>query len=661
MKITNLRTCLLVSLLIIGLQTQAKVVLPSVFSDNMVFQQKTKAAIWGKADAGKTVSIATSWNSKTYQVTATADGGWKVFAATPEYGGPFTVTISDGEEVTLKNVMIGEVWLCSGQSNMEFPVAGWSQVVNYKQEVTDAMYPNIRLLTVDHVESTVPLAEAKIKGGGWQPCTPETVTGFSAVAYFFAKEVYKKTGMPVGLIHSSWGGTIVEAWESEGTVKQFADLSPALDKVKTLDKEQSQALYSKEINAWQKAVKDKDPGYKNGVAVWAATNVDTGGWQPMIVPSFWEKNELEEFDGVVWLRRKINIPAEWVGKDLQLNLGGVDDNDITFFNGEKVGESNGFNVMRNYTIPAGKVKAGENILTVRIVDGGGEGGIYGDKNKMFLATTSGERIALDGGWQYKVAVDFKDTPMPALNAGPNRPTVLFNGMINPLVQFTIRGVLWYQGESNVSRAHQYRQLFPGLINDWRQKFNNKNMPFYFVQLANYLKLSQQPKPSAWAELRDVQLKTLSLPNTGMAVTIDIGDGNDIHPKNKQDVGKRLALIALAKNYGEDVPYSGPSYNSYKVEGASISLAFKNVSGGLKAKDGGKLTGFTIAGADQKFYSAEAVISGDKIMVSSASVPKPVAVRYAWANNPVFNLYNNADLPASPFRTDDWQDYTFYRK
>jgi sialate O-acetylesterase len=661
LKIMKILSALfLTALVATGFCAHAKVILSSAFSDNMVLQQKTKAAIWGKADPGKAVTVSTTWSSKKYSAIAGADGKWKIMLSTPSYGGPYDITVSDGDVVTLKNVLIGEVWICSGQSNMEFPVSGWSQVVNVQQELADANYPNIRLLQVEHITSTVPLEDAKITGGGWQPCTPQSVAQFSAVAYFFARDIYKKTGIPIGLIHSSWGGTIVEAWTSENTVKQLPDLAKAYERMKTLNKEQSLALYNTEAAAWQTNVVAKDGGYQNGVPVWAAPAIDTEGWKPVQLPGAWETSVLPDFDGIVWFRKKIRIPESWAGKDIKLSLGAIDDNDVTFFNGEKIGETNFYAAPRNYTIPADKVKAGEFVITVRAFDTGGDGGFTGKKGVMFMQSGTGETIPLDGPWQYKMAVDFKGFPTPVLNDGPNRPSVLFNAMLKPFTQYAVKGAIWYQGEANTNRAQQYAELFPALINDWRRDWNNPKMAFYFVQLANFMPVSPQPIPSAWAELRDVQLATLAMPNTGMAVAIDIGEGADIHPRNKQEVGRRLALIALAKNYGQGGVYSGPVYSSSKIDGSAISIKLKNAEG-LSAKGGGAVTGFAIAGEDQKFYWADAVISDDKVTVSSPNVKNPVAVRYAWANNPVCNLVNGAGLPASPFRTDSWQYSTFGKK
>ncbi|TFF40733.1 sialate O-acetylesterase [Mucilaginibacter psychrotolerans] len=654
-----LRALFLTALVATSLRADAKVILSSAFSDNMVLQQKTKAAIWGKAQPGKTVSVTTTWSTKKYSAVAGADGKWKVMLATPSYGGPYDITVSDGDAITLKNVLIGEVWVASGQSNMEFPVSGWSQVVNYQQELADANYPNIRLLQVEHVTSTEPLEDAKITGGGWLACTPQSVAQFSAVAYFFARDIYKKTGIPIGVIYSSWGGTIVEAWTSEGTVKQLPDLAKAYDKMKTLSKEQSLALYNTEAATWQVAIAAKDGGYQNGVAVWAAPTLDATNWKTIQAPGSWESTTLPDFDGIVWLRRKIAIPESWVGKPVQLSLGAIDDNDVTFINGEKIGETNFYAAPRNYVIPADKVKAGEMVIAIRVLDSGGDGGFMAKKGVMAIQGADGQRISLEGPWQYKAAVDFKDLPAPVLNDGPNRPSVLYNAMINPFIQYAVKGAIWYQGESNANRAQQYKELFPALINDWRRDWNNPKMAFYFVQLANFMPVSPQPVASAWAELRDAQAATLALPYTGMAVAIDVGEALDIHPKNKQEVGRRLSLIALAKNYGQAEAYEGPVYKSFKINGDDIDIQFKNADG-MKAKDGA-LTGFAIAGADQKFYWADAVVNGDKVTVSSPNVKNPVAVRYAWANNPVCNLYNAAGLPASPFRTDSWQYSTFGKK
>jgi sialate O-acetylesterase len=661
MSISKLKSILIIALFLFSsLLVQSKILLPSVFSDNMVLQQKTNAAIWGKATAGKAVKITVSWNKINYGAIADASGNWKIKVATLGYGGPFSITISDGELLVLNNVLIGDVWICSGQSNMEMPLAGWGKILNSEKEIAEAKFPNIRLLQAEHVTSSFPLNDAKVTNGGWQECSPKYVAEFSSTAYFFAREVYEKTKIPIGLIHTSWGGTIAEAWTSAESLKKMTDFSAAVDKIQKLAKNPSTVSYEEKLQNWVKMTTEKDSGYQAGETKWALA--ETTNWKSMTLPTLWEDAALKNFDGIVWFTKKINIPENWKANDAKLNLGTIDDNDITFVNGVKVGETVGYNVGRTYAIPANLLKIGENTITVRVFDSGGGGGIYGEAKDLSLTNNTAEKISLAGDWKYKVGVDFKNIEAkPYEENGPNRPTVLYNAMIHPYLQFSIKGAIWYQGESNADRAYQYRELFPTMIKDWRQKWGQGDFPFYFVQLANFMQIDPAPIESAWAELREAQQKTLALPNTGMATIIDIGDTKDIHPKNKQEVGRRLALIALAKTYGQKINYSGPVYQSNKVEGKQIRLTFSNTENGLKAADGAALTGFAIAGADKKFYWAKASIQGNQIIVSSDQVANPVAVRYAWGNNPVCNLVGNDGLPASPFRTDTWQGLTFAKK
>ncbi|MGM9478394.1 sialate O-acetylesterase [Pedobacter sp. GSP4] len=661
MSLPKLKTSIFIALLIFSSQLlQAKVILPSVFSDNMVLQQKTNAAIWGKTDPGKAVKITVSWNKINYGAIADASGNWKIKVATPSFGGPYTVTISDGETLVLNNVLIGDVWVCSGQSNMEMPLAGWGKILNYEKEIAEAKFPSIRLLQAEHITSNVPLNNAKVTNGGWQECNPKYIAEFSSTAYFFAREIYEKTKIPIGLIHTSWGGTIAEAWTSAESLAKMTDFAAAVEKIKASAKNPSTTSYEEKVQNWVKITTDKDSGNFNGQPKWALT--DASGWKTMGLPILWEDAALKNFDGVVWFTKKITIPENWKKNGVKLSLGTIDDNDITYVNGVKVGETVGYNVERTYVLPADILKAGENTITVRVFDSGGGGGIYGETKNLNLINVSGEKISLAGDWNYKVGLDFKNIEArPYEENGPNRPTVLYNAMIHPFLQFSIKGAIWYQGESNADRAYQYRELFPSMIKDWRQKWGQGDFPFYFVQLANFMQVDNEPVPSAWAELREAQAKTLALPNTGMATIIDIGDAKDIHPKNKQEVGRRLALIALAKNYGEKINFSGPVYQSQKVEGKEIRLTFTNIQNGLKTVNGEELKGFAIAGADKKFYWAKATVQGNQIVVSSQQVANPVAVRYAWGNNPVSNLVSTDGLPASPFRTDTWQGITFGKK
>ncbi|PTT04095.1 9-O-acetylesterase [Pedobacter sp. HMWF019] len=631
------------------------VVLPSVFSYNIVLQQKTNAAIWGKAKAGAKITVIPSWNLERYTGIADANGNWKIKVLTPSYGGPYTLRISDGEPVVLKNILIGDVWVCSGQSNMEMPLAGWGKVQNYAQEIAQANYPSIRLLQVEHITANQVKDDATVTNGGWTACSPATVAEFSSTAYFFAREIYQKTKIPIGLLHTSWGGTIAEAWMSSSSLKRIPAFAAAVEEIERTPGEDKN--YADKLLNWQKIVLDKDLGYHDQKPIWSAEDADVSSWAELKVPGLWE-NELKDMDGAVWLSRKITLPENWAGKSLKVNIGPVDDDEISWFNGSEIGRTQGYNQPRIYTIPGNLVKAGENTITVRVFDSGGGGGMYGEEKDLQFTGPDGKKVGLSGSWKYRVGLNLKDAPpMPASQTGPNRPSVLYNAMIHPFLPFSIRGVIWYQGESNADRAHQYESLFPSLIKDWRSKWNEGDFPFYFVQLASFMKREEEPVPSKWAELRDAQLKTLSLPNTGMAVAIDIGDAKDIHPKNKQEVGRRLALIALARNYQKKISYSGPQMQSFKVEGDKVRISFVHADAGLKVQDGTVLKGFVIAGADQKFYRAKAVIEGNTVVVSSDLVKQPVAVRYAWENNPDCNLYSGAGLPASPFRTDTWKGIT----
>ncbi|SDC50596.1 sialate O-acetylesterase [Niabella drilacis] len=656
MRSCRLRTLALFALGIFFLnRLPAEVTLPAVISSNMVLQQKATPALWGTAGEGKTVTVQTSWNKRTYHVKADASGNWKIHVVTPSFGGPYTIRIAEENTITLEQVLIGDVWLCSGQSNMEMPLAGWGKILNYEQEIANANYPNIRLLQAIHVTSNQPVNDLEVRNSGWDICTPKTVADFSAVAYAFAREIYEKTKIPIGLIHSSWGGTIAEAWTSYETLQRLPDFAAAAQKIKETPGVDRKA-FEQLISEWNQKRQAADKGIVNGKAIWAAADLNTADWKTMPVPGHIEDNGLPGFDGAVWFKRSLSIPEHWKEGDLTLSLGPIDDEDITWFNGEQIGATSGWDQERVYTIPARLIKKGNNDLTVRVTDNSGSGGIYGTPAQLFIRNREGQKIELRGNWLYKVPYALKDLPpVPVNPSNPNRPTVLYNAMINPLISYTIKGAIWYQGESNAGRAYQYRELFPAMIRDWRSKFSSGNFPFYFVQLANFMKRADQPGPSAWAELREAQLMTTQLSNTGMATIIDIGDAGDIHPKNKQEVGRRLALIALNKDYKKKNEYSGPRYRTQKINGDRIILGFDHAEG-MKALEG-KLTGFAIAGADQRFYWADAEISGSTITVKAPEVKQPVAVRYGWADNPEVNLVNGAGLPASPFRTDQWDGVT----
>lgn len=655
---SQINRILLTGLLLIICKTiSAQIALPACFTDNMVLQQQTKVNLWGTGAPGKNFTISTSWNNKTYHAAADTSGNWQIKVSTPAYGGPYTITFNDGQVTILKNILIGEVWVCSGQSNMEMQLTGfYGDVLNLQHELADAAdHPEIRVLKIDNKLSFTPLTQVQTKGG-WAICGPQTVRNFSAVAYFFAKNLFTRKHIPIGIINSTWGGTIAEAWVSGGALKTMPEFAPFVRAAEGgLTHEKLDARFQTDIKSWIAAIDAKEPGgTQQGKLPWALPGFDDSAWQQMILPTYWEQAGVPDYDGTMWFRKKVNVPAAWAGKDLKLNIAGIDDFDVAYFNGTVIGHTEFLGAKRNYTVPGNLVRPGENTIAIRVFDNGGLGGINKGPLLLTLANDITAKIDLAGPWAYHKATALTWLPQPPKTSNsPNRPILIYNAMINPILRFTIKGVIWYQGESNADRPTQYRHLFPLLINDWRQKWHEGNFPFYFVQLANYNALDQIPGAN-WPALRDAQLSTLSVPNTGMAVAIDIGDPLRIHPQNKQEVGRRLALIARKKTYGENIPYSGPIYKTHVINGSTIELEFTNTNNGLVAKND-TLKGFTIAGADRKFYPASAVIVGNKVIVNSQNVPKPVAVRYAWANNPACNLYNGADLPASPFRTDQWDD------
>ena len=633
---------------------QAKVVLPSVFTDNMVLQQKTDITFYGDATKNKQLTVKTGWNGKEYHTEADGQGKWSLKIPTPAAGGPYEITFSDGKKLQLKNVMIGEVWFCSGQSNMEMPVAGWGKVMNYEQEIAEAAYPAIRLFQVKKNTSLAPLKEVESTLGGWQECSSATVPEFSALAYFYARALWKELNVPIGVIDCTWGGTPAEAWTNHETLRQVMGFREEMDKLERLgfDPNRMEQAYSEERAHWQSLFTEKDKGMENGKLCWTAPSLSEEDWQTISLPGYWEGKGLKDFDGIIWFRRSLEIPAEWAGKPLTLRLGMIDDEDITYFNGVEIARGAGYMTPRTYTIPAKLVKAGKAVLAVRVSDFGGEGGIHGKAEELYVEA-DGKRISLAGDWKYRIGLSLKGFPPAPVSPiqSSSYPTVLFNAMVKPWTAFPIKGVIWYQGEANVGRSEQYGDLFPALITDWRRQWRS-NFPFYFVQLANFMESKKIQPNSEWAALREAQTKALKLDQVGMAVTIDIGLADDIHPKNKQEVGRRLALVALAGSYGKNVSSSAPVFQNYIIKGNKMELDFGQKQDGFQIK-GTTLKGFTIAGPDRVFYPAEAMVHDGKIILSSTEVPAPLAARYGWADNPDCNLYGENGLPVAPFRTDCW--------
>ena len=633
---------------------QAKVVLPSVFTDNMVLQQKTDITFYGDATKNKQLTVKTGWNGKEYHTEADGQGKWSLKIPTPAAGGPYEITFSDGKKLQLKNVMIGEVWFCSGQSNMEMPVAGWGKVMNYEQEIAEAAYPAIRLFQVKKNTSLAPLKEVESTLGGWQECSSATVPEFSALAYFYARALWKELNVPIGVIDCTWGGTPAEAWTNHETLRQVMGFREEMDKLERLgfDPNRMEQAYSEERAHWQSLFTEKDKGMENGKLCWTAPSLSEEDWQTISLPGYWEGKGLKDFDGIIWFRRSLEIPAEWAGKPLTLRLGMIDDEDITYFNGVEIARGAGYMTPRTYTIPAKLVKAGKAVLAVRVSDFGGEGGIHGKAEDLYVEA-DGKRISLAGDWKYRIGLSLTGFPPAPISPvqSSSYPTVLFNAMVKPWTAFPIKGVIWYQGEANVGRSEQYGDLFPALITDWRRQWRS-DFPFYFVQLANFMESKKIQPDSEWAALREAQTKALKLDQVGMAVTIDIGLADDIHPKNKQEVGRRLALVALAGSYGKNVSSSAPVFQNYIIKGNKMELDFGQKQDGFQIK-GTTLKGFTIAGPDRVFYPAEAMVHDGKIILSSTEVPAPLAARYGWADNPDCNLYGENGLPVAPFRTDCW--------
>ncbi len=631
--------------------------LPALISDNMVLQQLRNICIWGESYPDAEVSVTPSWENKSTTVKAGTNGRWKLHLRTPAATSipQYIIVKSKNRSLNVENVLIGEVWLCSGQSNMAMTVNGaGGQVSNYKNEESDANYPEIRMFNVKPDLSANAGVDVE---GKWDICSPETVSDFSAAAYFFARKVYKETGIPVGIINSSWGGTDIETWISMDTFKNL----PGHFRVRYEDAEifgVENVLKKNENN--RNAFIDtvaSDAGMKEQ---WYNPSHNFESWKLMTQPQEWSGTELASFDGVAWFKYDFNISDAGTDQGGALSLGKVDDNDITWINGIKVGETEGAGYDRMYDVPSGVLKKGKNTIVIKVVDAIRAGGLTGRKDDLYIKTKEG-KYSLAGDWQYKTALNTTDLHytdvVPNLCYG-----LLYNAMIDPLKDFAIKGVIWYQGENNTGRAYDYRTLFPALIKDWRTKWGY-DFPFYWVQLAAYLpKAEKPPVADNWAELRESQTMTLSLEHTGQAVTADIGDANDIHPKNKQDVGLRLAYIALNKDYNmTDIICSGPTYKTMKINRDRIIIEFDNIGSGLIITSKyGYIEGFSIAGTNQKFVWANAKLEGkNRVIVYSNEIKKPVAVRYCWSGNPDVNLFNSAGLPATPFRTDQWKLSTEY--
>ena len=640
---------------------QQELKLNSLFSNHMVLQQKENVVFWGSYAPNKKVTVSGSWGKEITSI-ANEDGNWKLNIPTPKAGGPYEVNIvTKDTTILLKDIMIGEVWLASGQSNMQMSLKGWppnDPIKNSKEEIANANYPAVRMFTVTRNYN---LKTLDTVSGKWAICSPKSAENFSATAYFFARRLYKELNVPIGIIHSSWGGTVAEAWTSKKTLQELGDFKESIAALEDSKKWQKTKDWYSKLDSLH------IPQTNEG---WVALNFNDleisqyefndESWKNIELPARYDTFNDWEFDGVVWLRK--NIEIEDVTADYVLSMGAIDDMDAVYFNGKKAGGllgSGHHTTERFYTIPKKFLKKGKNTIVIRAIDTGGPGTITGT---LQLSNKNNITISLNGSWSYQPMaeiyngkfytydldkIDLSKRP-EIMVMGPNLPSVLYNAMINPLVPYNIKGAIWYQGESNVGRAEQYSRLFPKMIHDWRSHWK-ADFPFYFVQIAPY-NYGTPPNKEGSMDLRDAQRKSLKTKNTGMVVTMDIGNFMNIHPANKQDVGKRLAGLALTNDYNKKIVASGPLYKNHTISGNKLILQFNHIGSGLKAVNS-KLEGFEIAGADKKYVPATAKITGNNVELYATTVQNPVYARYAWSDNGIATLFNKEGLPASSFTTE----------
>lgn len=630
----------------------------NLFSDHIVLQQRDNVNLWGELTPGEKLTISANWGKQASTI-ADANGKWKVKLATPKAGGPYQISIKTAKKnININDVLIGEVWLASGQSNMDIPLKGWppgDTIQNSASEISKANHPDIRFFKVPFNTSATPLDSVN---GKWLASSPETAGNFSAVAYFYAQKLYQELKVPIGIIQSSIGGTPAEAWTSKGYLKKLGDFNEKIDGLEKLQ-EAADSWFKKwpvqnipQTNEQWKSIGFSDADVAN-------PNFADAGWTEIKIPGRIDVSPSGELDGAIWLRRTFIV--EDITTDYVLKIGSVDDMDASYINGKYVGGlvGSGFaNAPREITIPRSILVKGENVIAIRVIDTGGQGLVRGP---ISITNDKGASISMEGNWRsrwvaemlngkfytYGLQTDISKRPnISQLNS--NSPTILFNAMINPLVPYTIKGVIWYQGESNVGRAEQYKRLFPLMIEDWRDKWGYE-LPFYFVQLAPYLYSAADQKGQS-QKLRDAQRYALKLPKTGMVVTLDVGLLTTVHPPYKKEVGNRFARFALTNEYGEKPVPSGPIYKNTTVSGNKLIIGFDSVGSGLVAFDKG-LSDFEVAGANKVYLPAQAKIVNDKVVVNNSSIAHPVYVRYAWSDGSSASLFNKEGLPAGTFTSE----------
>ncbi len=617
--------------------------LPYLISDGMVLQRDEKVRIWGEASPMEKLILTLGDNQ--YTAMTGEDGKWEVLLNNLSAGGPYEMVIEcNNKKNVVKDILIGEVWVLGGQSNMEMPFERALDLFEEETELAD--YPLIRKFAVPEAYDFNGPGE-ELSSGNWVPVTPESVLDFSAAGYFFAKKLYDRYKIPIGLIHTAVGGTPAEAWISEATLAGFKRFEKTLFLCRDPEyvngvKASDEAL----IKNWHKKLDETDKGLLENTP-WFSGGYEDSGWSGMNLPASFHGSELEELKGAVWFRKEFFIPEGMQTGKAKLYLGTIINGDDTYINGLKIGTNDSLFARRRYEIPEGLLKPGKNLLAVRVIITRHMGAFVTDMP--YFLRIGNSRIPLSGTWKYRIGT--KTEPLAPTTTFIFKPAGAYNGMIYPLRKYTVRGVLWYQGESNTDYTADYKELFETVIKEWRNTWDCGEFPFLYVQLANYCPWRLEPPVSRWAQVREAQRKALEVSGTGMAVIYDAGEYNDIHPRDKKTVGERLALLAGNLVYGEDLVSSGPLFDRKEIEGDKIRLYFSHVGGGLKVK-GSYLKTFTISEGDGRFTEGDAVIEGNTVLVSGKDGKKPTAVRYAWTDNPEeANLYNEEGLPASPFTTE----------
>lgn len=617
----------------------AKVKLPQIYSSNMVFQRDRPIPIWGWADAGEKIDL--SFMGNTYTTQTQANGKWELVMKAASFGGPYTLKVND---VILNDILIGDVFLCSGQSNMAFLLMNSD---NGEEAISKSENPNIRLFTVPRDIEFYSLDDISTKTS-WEVCNPQSVRKFSAVAYYMARKLQKDLNIPIGLVHSSYGGTVIEGFISAKPLDTIARFKPILEKIGSKNKQQFIASSVADLEKVHGKINQNLTGDILWDTIKPVLPSYNSHWSTMQLPTLWEKAGLPNVDGVIWFYKEINLTEEECKKDAFLSLGRIADQSVTYFNNVKLGSSiDSRDFIRDYRVPKDLLKEGTNKILVRVANKGRNGGIWGPQSRLYFKSGNGNKIAIDGDWNYKI----QDI---SIAIHPNDvPSSIYNAMINPLRYLEYKGAIWYQGESNANWANEYQGLLEMMIYDWRKQFNQPILPFVIIQLPNYKAVKEEPDPSStWAFLREAQAKAAKTTNSGLVNTIDLGLADNIHPTNKTSVGDRLALKVEQLIYGQKVE-AAPTIRQVTFKNNQAVLDF-NDADGLTLNKNSTRSNFMIAGEDQKFVWADAKLVGDQVVVWSESVKKPLAIRYAWADNPGENyLYNQAGLPLEPFRTDNW--------